>query len=138
VIVNEIVTYPSGKAGRQAVADDMEWTEGSVVELINGVAGGEAGGISETRPFIMKALTVESISLSAICEMVFYAGDPGSEEEIFRKRFASGQYPFELPIFLKRTFLGGTRIIAKIMASLGSTVVFFSIQYEADPGNVHA
>jgi hypothetical protein len=131
--MNELVTYPSGGAGKNAVSDVTEWTEGVAVVVLNGV-----GGRTEDRPYLLKSLVVESISVDGTYEIVFYAGEGESEERIFSQKFGATLLPFAFPIYCKRQFPGGTQIKAKLMDSNGSGSVFFSVQYEADPGNVRA
>jgi len=133
--MNEMVTYPSGGPGKNAVSDADPWTKGTTVPLLN-----FSLGKTEERPFKLKAINIEQASLDTVYEMVFSSGTPGGEDEeqIFTQRFAKGQFPFTIPIQLDRTFLGGTTITAKLMDAMGSGSISFSIQYEADPGNVRA
>lgn len=131
--MSEMVTYPSGEGGKNAISDSGSWAAGGVVPLLN-----TPGGRTEDRPFILRSITIESISISSVYELFVYVGEAGSEEQLFSQRFAEGQYPFTLPTDMNRVFPGGARITAKLMDSNGSGTIYFSIKYEADPGNVRA
>jgi hypothetical protein len=130
--MSEMVTYPSGALGKNVVSDVEAWTDGGWTVVLNGT-----GGLTEDRRFVFKALTLEQVSIDGVYELSFYAGT-SDEEKVFSQRFAKGQYPFTISIRIDRVFPGGTQIKVKLQDSQGSGTVFFSIQYEADPGNVRA
>jgi hypothetical protein len=131
-----MATVPSGGPGAQVVAGAEAWEWGNHVPVVNGTL--EEDVPAEDRPFSLRAVTLEAVANGNTYELGFCAGQPGVEQEWLVKKFVSGQVPGELCLSCPRDYPAGERLSVKARSSAGGGTITFSVQYEANPGNVIA
>lgn len=119
--------YPSLADGVSLVSGASAWGEGSWTEVI------PVDTVNVV--FRVLGLVVESTDYDGVFEIALGTGEPGSEEELCRKRFslgkfATGKYMLGNEIDIKSELLEpGSRIVAKLACEQASKNITISLAY---------